>query len=427
MIINTNISSINIQRHIRENGNAYGKVTEKLSSGMRINSAADNAAGLSISEKMRGQIMGMETAKRNTQDGISLLQTADGALNEEHDILQRMRELTIQAGNGIFSDNDKKDIQAEIEQLKEELNNIAENTKFNNKNIFNEAVSSPLPGTPAPPNTTTPPVNPLPPLGPIADKVNNINAINNGIGNLIGDLKNGKYETQQHWQNPGDVEGEFFLKEIEDKNGNKYKLSEMVEFLGVKPPSNYNKYWHGKDQSYNRQEVINTLEEIQQKLQEKADSIINGSITSKNFNNVLNFKNNNNKNKNLQEIKLQIGANQKDTIAFNINKMDIKTLELNNISVFSDIDSSINSIDKAINKVSKERSLLGAVQNRLEHVNNNLNAGSENLQAAESRIRDTDIAKAILSSTIKNILEQTGKTLLAQVNQNHAQVLNLLH
>ena len=139
MRINNNISALNTHRNLGVNGNAASKAMEKLSSGMRINRAADDAAGLSISEKMRAQLRGMEAAQRNAQDGISYIQTAEGALDEVSSILTRMKELTVQKANGTYNADDKNTIELELEQLTEELGNIASNTKFNEVEIFNPA------------------------------------------------------------------------------------------------------------------------------------------------------------------------------------------------------------------------------------------------------------------------------------------------
>jgi flagellin len=141
MIINNNIGAANTYRQLSINNASQSKNMEKLSSGMRINRGADDAAGLSISEKMRAQIRGLEQASKNSQDGISLIQTADGALNESHAILQRMRELTVQAGNGTNSTDETDAIENELTQLTSTLTDIATNTKFNGQELISGAAS----------------------------------------------------------------------------------------------------------------------------------------------------------------------------------------------------------------------------------------------------------------------------------------------
>ncbi len=136
MRINHNIAALNTYRQFNNANNAQGKSMEKLSSGLRINSAADDAAGLAISEKMRGQVRGLDIASRNAQDGISLIQTAEGGLNETHDILQRVRELAVQSSNDTNTDEDRVEMQKEVSQLIEEVDRIGKNTQFNTKDIL---------------------------------------------------------------------------------------------------------------------------------------------------------------------------------------------------------------------------------------------------------------------------------------------------
>ena len=142
MIINHNIMAMNAYRNLSATNNAGSKALEKLSSGLRINRAGDDAAGLAISEKMRGQIRGLTQASRNAQDGISLIQTAEGGLNETHSILQRMRELVVQAANDTNTKDDRAQIQQEIDALKKEINRIASTTQFNTRNLINGSVAS---------------------------------------------------------------------------------------------------------------------------------------------------------------------------------------------------------------------------------------------------------------------------------------------
>ncbi|NLO98276.1 MAG: flagellin [Peptococcaceae bacterium] len=142
MILNTNIASLNTQRNLFATNNAMQKSLEKLSSGYRINRAADDAAGLAISETMKAQINGLNQAKRNAQDGISLIQTAEGALNEIHAILQRLNQLAVQASNGTYADGDLENIQAEVDSLLDEIDHIAESTKFNGKDLLSDTAST---------------------------------------------------------------------------------------------------------------------------------------------------------------------------------------------------------------------------------------------------------------------------------------------
>ena len=140
--INTNVDAFGAQRNMALNAMSYSKSVEKLSSGLRINRAGDDAAGLSISEKLRGQIKGLAQAQRNSQDGISLIQTAEGALNETHSILQRMRELAVQAANGTLTSNDQTAISTELTQLSAEIDRIGNTTQFNSKNLLDGGLNT---------------------------------------------------------------------------------------------------------------------------------------------------------------------------------------------------------------------------------------------------------------------------------------------
>jgi len=276
MRINHNISAMNTHRQLNNNTGASSKSMEKLSSGFRINRASDDAAGLAISEKMRNQIRGMDQASRNAQDGISLIQTAEGALNETHAMLQRMGELFTQAANETLTTSDATKIQSEVSQLSSQIDKIATQTKFNTKSILD--------------NT-----NPL-----------------------------------------------IF----------------------------------------------------------------------------------------------QVGANTGETITLTLIdaqaatlKVDVSAAGLQDLTAApgnATAAANLVKVQAAIDTVSASRSDLGAVQNRLEHTINNLGTTSENLQAAESRIRDVDMAKEMMSFTKNNILTQAAQAMLAQANQQPQGVLQLL-
>ncbi len=270
MRINHNIAALNTYRSLNSASNAQASSMEKLSSGLRINKAGDDAAGLAISEKMRGQIRGLEMASKNAQDGISLIQTAEGALNETHAILQRMRELAVQGGNDTNVTADRDAIQDELNQLMSEVDRIKDTTEFNTQNLLNGSFS----GT------------------------------------------------------------------------------------------------------------------------------------------------------------LQIGANDGQTINVQISAMGTDGLSISSalVSVGTNAaaSSSISQIDAAIELVSTQRSKLGAYQNRLEHTINNLTTSNENLTAAESRVRDVDMAKEMMSQTKSSILSQAAQAMLAQANQRPQGVLQLL-
>lgn len=269
MIINHNMMSMNAQRSQVVNAGGLGKSVEKLSTGQRVNRAADDAAGLTISEKMRTQVRGLTQASRNAQDGISAVQTAEGALDEVHSMLQRARELAVQAGNDTNQAGDRKAIKAELDQLKTEIASIASRTEFNKQKLLD-----------------------------------------------------GKFKGKQ----------------------------------------------------------------------------------------------------------LQVGANKGQTMTITIVTMTATAIGFKATDVSSNgkAGSVLGEIDAAIAKVSETRSNLGAVQNRLEHAIKNLDNAAENTQAAESRIRDTNMAKEMSEFTKNNVLSQAAQSMIAQANQVPQQALQLL-
>lgn len=270
MRINHNIAALNTWRQLTKNTSAVQSTLEKLSSGKRINRAADDAAGLAISEKMKAQINGLEQAKRNSQDGISLIQTAEGGLNETQSILQRMRELAVQASNGTLTGQDRSKIAAEYNQLASGISTIANDTQFNKQNL-----------------------------------------------------------------------------------------------------------------------------------------LTSGGLT----------------------IKLQIGANESQTMSITISGATLSNLGLSgtvDLSTQSGASGAIQTLGNAINQISTQRANLGAYQNRLEHTINNLGTSDQNMTAADSRIEDVDMAKAMMTYTKENILNQAAQSMLAQANQLPQGVLQLL-
>ena len=268
MVVQHNLAAANTNRQLGIITGEQSKSTEKLSSGYRINRAGDDAAGLSISEKMRSQIRGLDKASSNAQDGISLIQTAEGALNESHSILQRMNELATQAANDTNTSTDRKAIQKEIDALTSEISRISSTTQFNTMNLLD--------------------------------------------GKFSGDL--------------------------------------------------------------------------------------------------------------------QVGALAGQKIHISIGSMNAATLGVNklNVTTAAGAGTAMTAVQTAIDKVSTQRSALGAIQNRLEHTIKNLDTTSENTSSAESRIRDTDMAKEMVTYSKNNILMQAGQSMLAQANQQNQGVLSLI-
>ncbi|UNK18068.1 flagellin [Paenibacillus sp. N3/727] len=404
MIINHNIAALNTHRQLGANTGASSKNLEKLSSGLRINRAGDDAAGLAISEKMRGQIRGLDMAQKNAQDGISLIQTAEGALTETHSILQRMRELAVQASSDTNEGVDRQKLQAEVDELSKEIKRISTDTEFNNQKVLD---------------------------GSFSDKTFHIGA-NSGqsIKLSINNMSNSQLG----------IDG---VKAVETK----------ATGIGV-DISNY-----GSAVTINIEEGVAAAKTGSAAVDKTTAKIeADGTIT-------LTLR------QAAGEKESAGGANDekagailatRDEIAAAINEafgkagidavaksdegtapiaapaanasVAVTTADANvkddtagvRISTQKSADAAITTINNALNTVSEERSKLGANQNRLEHTINNLGATSENLTAAESRIRDVDMAKEMMSFTKNNILTQAAQAMLAQANQQPQGVLQLL-
>lgn len=379
MRINHNIAALNTHRQLSINNTATGKALEKLSSGLRINRAGDDAAGLAISEKMRGQIRGLEMAQKNAQDGISLIQTAEGALNETHSILQRMRELSVQAASDTNTDADRFELQKEINQLAEELTRIGDTTEFNTKKLLD--------------------------------------------GNFSGTFHIGANAGQNMNLTISDMRAETLnvvaaqAVATADAGSTNMDSSNNANLTNLKGGSY--KVEVASDGSVSLKAADGT--EIGTGA--LADGGTSVDITVSNTNYLVDSNN----------TTITIGISDTDSgvgsVVTKAGTISINVLEQGQgISVMtqSDADSAITTIQSALDRVSAERAKLGAVQNRLEHTINNLGTSSENLTAAESRIRDVDMAKEMMEFTKNNILTQAAQAMLAQANQVPQGVLQLL-
>ncbi|AYK08595.1 flagellin [Brevibacillus laterosporus] len=376
MRINHNVSALNTHRQLGVNTGASGKNLEKLSSGLRINRAGDDAAGLAISEKMRGQIRGLEMASKNAQDGISLIQTAEGALTETHSILQRMRELAVQASSDTNEGVDRQKLQAEVDELSKEIKRISTDTEFNNQKVLD---------------------------GSFDDKTFHIGA-NQGqnIKLSINDMSN---------------------KELGVNGVAKEQTEGNITFTN-----------RSADEDFKVEFVMGGADSTTSAKVDKDGKVTvtlgstDGTTTTAKLDDVLTAL----KDAGI-EAKLATGKNGTDAAAVLGEKTIAKAAATDvddsrgvNISTQKAADKAITTINNALNKVSEERSKLGANQNRLEHTINNLGATAENLTAAESRIRDVDMAKEMMDFTKNNILTQAAQAMLAQANQQPQGVLQLL-
>lgn len=380
MIINHNMNALNAHRNMTGNTVNSGKSMEKLSSGLRINRAGDDAAGLAISEKMRGQIRGLDQASRNAQDGISLIQTAEGALTETHSMAQRIRELAVQANNGTNNDDDLSEIQKEITQLNAEITRVAEKTEFNTKTLLTGKL-----GVKAADGSVT---------------MDNLKAA--GISVDAGGVKTGSTLTFT-------LDGTNSISVSDGTTTQKIAIN--PEAIKAGQTLDFDKI--GLKMSFSADVNL-------------SNGVGGGTINAKNITTTGN------------NTSFQIGANSATTLDISINNMSAdalgkgasgKVTDLSKVNVTSagaGFDENIKVIDQAIKEVSAQRSQLGAWQNRLEHTINNLNTSSENLTAAESRVRDVDMAKEMMNFSKNNILSQAAQAMLAQANQQPQGVLQLL-
>lgn len=392
MIINHNMNALNAHRNMNVNNTAAGKSMEKLSSGLRINRAGDDAAGLAISEKMRGQIRGLTQASRNSADGISMIQTAEGALNETTNILQRMRELAVQASNDTNTSSDREEIQKEINALTEEVDRIANNTEFNTQKLLNGSKS-----------------------GEEGDLVRDAVTEQKGEFKII---LNADLADKDRLVIDGKVI-KFDKTDVATTTAAKAKLDKV---LGDK---------------YNI--VVDDLQTIKLTQKEGTDKdefkvSLNGvdlaadkakiekdGITARD------------EEHSEGKVSVQVGANASQSMSIEIGDMRAQALKIVNdkgrglsVETAQSANEAITAFDAALNAVSSQRANLGAVQNRLEYTISNLDNTAENLTSAESTLRDVDMAKEMMEYSKNNILNQAAQAMISQANQQPQNVLQLL-
>lgn len=394
MVVQHNLTAMNSNRQLGVTSGAQAKSAEKLSSGYKINRAGDDAAGLKISEKMRSQIRGLDKASDNAQDGISLIQTAEGALNESHSILQRMNELAVQGANDTNQSIDRDAINQELDALTEELNRISETTQFNKQNLLD---------------------------GNFKDK----------------NLQVGANAKQK------------IAISIDCMNADALGLGKETVKQGGNTPTKvvYNgmsfTYDKGADVATNKANAISAFQKsISQKVGSASNFIAQYDDTTGSIYYKATIDGKEKRFASATTAQKSYLADQKAIVSKAINddfQKYVKTSkasattggngEIRNKARVDDYEAANNTItyvQNAINTVSTQRSALGALQNRLEHTVANLDNVSENTQSAESRIRDTDMASEMVQYSKNNILAQAGQSMLAQANQSTQGVLSLL-
>jgi flagellin len=390
----TNIAAINGNRNLGITNAKMGKVLEKLSSGYRINRAADDAAGLGISEKMRAQIRGNSQAIRNAKDGISMIQTAEGAMDEIHSILQRMRELGVQAANDTYDTAARTSIGTELIQLRNEIDRIANATNFNGQNLLTGALTGSLGGTSA-----------------------NDLVVNDAVGAAIATEINvaGAKPGTYTFTTPG-----AGLLTLTGPNGQAQQITVSAIAANGTQTLNFNQ--------------LGITIKLASTAGESAANIITALTAAANDTIVVTGTG---------AAALQVGANTTAYDVMNVSFNDVRATQSTGLNLLSGggvdwtsastivasnaaAQAFINQIDTAITTLNTRRSDLGAAQNRLEHTVNSLGVAVENLTASESRIRDADIAQLSSELASKTILQQAGVAVLAQANQSAQSVLSLL-
>ena len=490
MVVQHNLTAMNSNRMLGLTTKTQAKSTEKLSSGYKINRAADDAAGLSISEKMRKQIRGLTQASANAQDGISTVQTAEGALNEVQDMLQRMNELAVKSANGTMSENDRSYVQNEIDQLVTEIDRVSETTKFNETYLLkgdsdlksgNTAATVTVAG-----ETVTLAANANVKIGDYSIGTVSINkdaavtaaetitavgqghaSIDQTNANLIS-LMNKATDTGKLTFKVTTTVTDANASEADKFKGAVWTISDGTNNLATATTEELStKYGITLTQTAGNDLAANDSFDLEKTMVTSADqtralaeanlSVTNGNVTA---DDVKSYSIGQDVKASISEktatpgeaqvtaydrsalpaaldISLHVGA---DSTSDNKIKLSITSMSAKSLGLTTDkgsalkvdgkdstnADAAIDTIAAAIQKVSTQRSALGAVQNRLEHTINNLDNVVENTTSAESAIRDTDMATEMVKYSNNNILSQAGQAMLAQANQSNQGVLSLL-
>lgn len=375
MRINYNVSAMLANNALANNDNLLAQSLERLSSGLKINHAKDNPAGLAMAKRMNAQIEGVSIAGQNASDGISVIEIADGALGEVSDMLQRMNELAVKSANGIMTEQDRETIQEEIAQLKEEVVRISETTEFNGQKLLNGEFS--LKGYCNRADIT---VNSY--SDEVPTKTYTITALPLARENADG---TGDYV----------LDGDIVLgDEFPDKDNITASIEDNL--LTLKNSSGFEMTLDVSEMDLN-----NTVSDA------KPLTIDATGIGP---------------------MRLQVGANEGQILAVNVPVISLKNMGIERLDV-STKDGALDGIDRidgAIKYISKVRGRLGAYQNRLESTVNSLNVTNENMTAAYSRIMDVDMAEEMTQYTTNQVLTQAGTSMLAQANERPSQVLQLL-
>ena len=400
MRIQHNIMAMNAYRNYSNNASSLSKNLEKLSSGYKINRAGDDAAGLAISEKMRAQITGLDKAQDNAKDGISLVQTAEGALTEVHDMLNRMYSLAEQSANGTYDETDREQLQKEVTELKNEIDRIADSSNFNGIKLLDGSMQD---------GATIGKTYEFSGAGSnnksAIDMVINVGqpAGSGTLGNISFDL------TATSVSDTGVTVSAAGAVTIKLEKGKDYSASEIQTLLS---------------KATGTQAKADVLEAV------KKSTVTGTGITKVGNGTSVAVASATGSDAKGSSLVLQIGdtSDTFNQLSVSIKDCHVAALKLTDmdISTQKGAKDALNQIKDAINYISDVRGTLGATQNRLDHTINNLSVMEENIQDAESTIRDTDVAEEMMAYTKNNILVQSAQAMLAQANQVPQGVLQLL-
>lgn len=409
MIINYNVSSMIANNALARNDSALSKSLERLSSGYKINHAKDNAAGLAMSRRMNAQLRGLDVAGDNANDGISIVEIADGALSEVHDILQRMNELAVKSANGTLSEDDRQKIDEEIQALKEEVERIGKTTQFNGKNLLDGSFD--LKGYSSCTSFSVDYYREEMPFGEY--EFGNIHCVFDEEGNLTNET------TITEWMGPqdeNDPTSPIVQKRpaIKDPNGNLItdcKVTAEYDQITITAGNSFELRLTVNTDTLNDQQGVNFKDNVALGVAQSYDLTgIDFDLTG------------------IGSMTLQVGANEDQTLELCIPPITKKNLGLTHTEVLTQESAtkSIDEIGSAISFVSHIRSSLGAYQNRLEHTTTNLDITSENMTSAYSRIMDVDMATEMTKYSSYQVISQAATSMLAQANERPSQVLQLL-
>ena len=370
MRISYNAQAMLANNYLTKSDNALSTCIQKLSSGIKITGAKDNPSGLAMAKRMNAQIQGLSVAKQNSSDGISIVEIADGALSEVHEILQRMNELSVKAANGTLTDEDRSIINNEIQQLKEEVDRIADTTQFNGQNLLD------------------------------------------GTFDYKGYTDNTEVNVQTYSDSAAGKN--YVLESLSVTTDDKGNVTNCTFTAGGEIPVTATNY------EYNGNTV--TISDL------ASDWSMTVSFDDLQPNTTKDYGDVNIEANDFGEMRMQVGANEGQVLEIRIPEISSQQMRIQDIDVSTKegADLAISNLDFAIKYVSNARSRLGAYQNRLEHTEKNIDVTSENMTGAYSRIMDTDMAEEMTTYTTQQVISQASTSMLAQANERPSSILQLL-